>query len=1565
MSETTSEPTTPRPQPAIAAEEGASPATAANSVTESTAAPPEPNHAGIVPHLEQSPGFPVVGIGASAGGLMAFKQFLSKMPPNSGAAFVLVPHLDPKHESLMVELLARQTRMPVTEARDGQEVEPDCVYIIPPQKDLTITGRKLHFSDPAERHGLSTAIDLFLESLARDQHERAVGIILSGTSSHGAMGLKEIKRHGGMVMVQQPQSAEYDQMPLNAIATGVVDFILTPEEMPETLVKYLRHAYVVGSHRPSVDESSYEQLTRILSVLKSRTKYDFHNYRKNMLLRRVQRRMGVCHLASLADYLSYLRRHPGEVDALYKDLLVGVTQFFRDPEVFEVLEQQVLPELVARGLQRANVDQADGGVLTATEAKRVRVWVPACATGEEAYSIAMLLIERFTAAGKTPQFQLFASDIDEQSLGIARQGTYADNITTEVSPERLQRFFTRSDAQHWQVNKPLRDSITFAAQNLISDTPFTKLDLISCRNLLIYLEPAVQEKVIRLFHFALAEGGFLLLGPSESIGSETDLFEPISKKWRLFRRVQTARRPAVEVPIVPGEDRRPMRSVPFRPTPTPTIGFKELTQRLILDDYAPASVLINSNHEIINLIGPLVNYLEFPPGEITHDLLAMARTGLRTKIRAAVHKSQETGSVVFDLDARVKRDGAYVPCTIRVRPVTEPKDAAGLLLVTFQDRASTEVAVVADAVTCSSEEAQSQLIRHLEQELKAAREDLQSSVEDFESSSEELKASNEEIMSMNEELQSANEELETSKEELQSLNEELTTVNCQLQDKVEELDRSHNDLINLMTSSEVATVFLDTELRIKRFTPPVARLLSLRPTDVDRLMSDLAPKFSDTQLLNDCQKVLDSLVPMEQILVDTESSAGIQQPLADRRDNTVSPAGPSTGMLPRNTSSRCYLRRILPYRTNGNRIDGVVINYVDVTQRMAGEAQSRRLAAVLWDSNDAITVHDLNGQILAWNRGAEKIYGYPASDALKMNIRDIVPLDKREETLAYAARLARGESVTAFETQRLTRDGRTLDVDLAVTAYRNEWGQLECIATTERDITERLQLAQKLAQLNATLEQRVADQTREVRLLAQAISHLGEGVIITSAKMDWPGPEIIFVNDAMCRISGYAAHELLGRTPRVLQGDKTDRDQVDRMIRDLSVGQSCSIELVKYRKDGTAYDTELFITPLFDAAGQRTNFVSIQRDISARKRSEEVMRQSEERMRAVLNTAFDAIILIDQRGVIVSVNPATERLFGYDQKELLGQNVSVLMPPPYCNEHDSYIARFLETGEGRIIGSGRELVARRKDGTLFPIDLAVSQVDHIGLFAGIIRDISLRKELQQQVLRIAEEEQRRIGQELHDGTGQELTGLSLFAGTIVDLLHRAPRKTQPDQSDWLITADDLTRLRETAMGLSRNLVETNRHVQQLCHGIMPVQVEVEGLRAALEQLATSTNDLQRVACRCRSSSSIAVANNTVATHLYRIAQEAVNNALKHSHATEIEISLSTLQGDIVLEVSDNGIGFDPNSLVRATAPGHSHGFGLEIMNYRAGIIGGQLRILRRGAGGMLVKCVVPTYGKNP
>ena len=1000
-----------------------------------------------------STNFPIVGIGASAGGLNAYKAFFSHMPANSNMAFVLVPHLDPSHQSLMVELLAKQTAMPVCEVTDNLLVEPNHVYIIPPAHYLSIKKYMLQLASPPETRGAEIAIDSFLRSLAEDQKERAIGIILSGTGSHGTSGLQAVKANGGMAMVQNPDTAEYDRMPQNAIDTGCIDYILPPEEMPDVLIKYAQHAYVKGDWNPDqLPETEQDQLSRILALLRARIKYDFRCYRKNMLLRRIQRRMGLNHVDHLSEYLELLRNNTDEVDRLYRDLLISVTGFFRDSEAYRVLEQRVIPYLIEHNKSEVPV----------------RAWIPGCATGEEAYSIAMLLIEQFSAAQKSPNIQIYASDIDENALEFARQGIYPQSIATDISAKRLARFFTPTDS-HYQVKKQLRESVVFAAQNLISDAPFSKLDLISCRNLLIYLDPEVQRKVISLFHFSLHEDGFLFLGSSETVGRQLDMFETVSKKWRIFRRIGPTRRDLINFPIVSSYKRRGLLQPLIETASSQELNFAELTHRQLLQDYGPASALINRKYEILYFYGATGDFLEPPTGEPTRDLMAMARQGLRTKLRAACHKAISQNQSVTDSSARVKCNNGWQPCTLTVKPIIDTKQAEGLLLVSFQIR---ETMPPADLNKSENAEAESSLVNQLEYELKSTREDLQSTIEEMESSNEELKASNEEIMSMNEELQSSNEELETSKEELQSLNEELRTVNNQLQDKVEQLDQASNDMLNLLNSSNIATLFLDTQFRIQQFTPATGRLLKLIDSDIGRAINTFATDFTGDDLLEDARLVLEKLASVEKEIHSRDGHA--------------------------------YLRRCQPYRTPDNRIEGVVITFDDMTERLKAEAQSRRLAAVVRDSNDAITVHDFDGNILDWNHGAEQIYGYSETEALSMNIRDLAPADRQDEALEYIRSAASGRNIASYDTRRLTKDGRTLDIWMTVTTLKDDSGQPVAVASTERDISER-----------KTIDGLRAQSER----LMLMVEHLPAGALYLAS-------DNITMNRAAEKITGYKRDEL-------------------------------------------------------------------------------------------------------------------------------------------------------------------------------------------------------------------------------------------------------------------------------------------------------------------------------------------------------------------------------------------------------------------------------------------------------
>ena len=825
--------------------------------------------------------FPIVGIGASAGGLDAFKHFFSTLRAESGMAFVLIQHLDPTRESLTADLVGSYTRMRVAQVEDGMRVEANRVYVIPPNAYLSIHERTLRLSAPTAPRSLRMAVDFFLRSLAADQHENAIGIILSGTGTDGTLGLKDIKASGGMTMVQDPQTVQHDGMPRSAIAGGNADYVLPAEQMSDALLAYVQHAAVVATSMAVRPEKTSDPLAAVVEVLRTRTNFDFSGYKQGTLRRRIQRRMSLRQLTELPRYVEVLRNDPAEVTALFKDLLINVTSFFREPAAWQVLQEQVIRRLVAA---------KDTDV-------PLRVWIPACATGEEAYSIAMVLSEEFEAAGKVCGLQVFASDVDTDALETARAGIYPEGIAAHVSAQRLSRFFI-AGAHSYQVNKELRDAVVFAQQSLVSDPPFSRLDLISCRNLFIYLESAVQERLIPLLHFALVEGGYLFMGSAEGIGLQEDLFEPVSTKWRIYRRIGPTRHDRLPFPLaaapVPIVARGRTANLPNSPR------LATLAQQLLLQRYAPACVIINRTGEILYFHGRTDDYLAQPSGLPTRDLIAQARHGLRTQLRGAIQEAIRDNRRVVLPGVQMRRGNTFRCVKVTVEPLNAANtEIEGLWLVSLEDEP--EIPAPTAAHTAAEARAgDAALVHQLEYELKSTKEDLQQTIED-------VRAANEELMSVNEEFQSSNEELETSKEELQSLNEELTTANTQLEGKIGELEATNNDLDNLLTSTNIATLFLDTQLRIRRFTPAATRLFSLIPSDIGRPIGDIAQKFSDPDLLRDAAAVL-------------------HRPIAPK---TEVPAH----------DGRWYVRQVLPYRTRDNRIEGVVMTFSDVAAEALQEAR--------------------------------------------------------------------------------------------------------------------------------------------------------------------------------------------------------------------------------------------------------------------------------------------------------------------------------------------------------------------------------------------------------------------------------------------------------------------------------------------------------------------------------------------------------------------------------------------------------------------------------------------------
>ncbi len=851
--------------------------------------------------------FPVVGIGASAGGLDACKKLVTALPAETGMAFILIQHLDPTHQSMMVDLLAGHTAMTVSQAADGMPIEREHLYVIPPGTYLSVVDGVLRLSPPQARHGARLPFDFLLHSLASDRGASAICVVLSGSGADGSLGLKSIRQQHGLVIAQDPDEAGFDGMPRSAIMTGAVDQVLPVEKIPDAIVKYGRRiALMRTASGSSTLETGHDGLPKIIDLLRDATGHDFALYKQGTLRRRIERRMAMAALETdnTEHYMEMLRGDPREAELLAKDLLINVTSFFRDPKVFERISETIVPELI----RDRPSDQT------------IRIWVAGCSTGEETYSLAMIFLEQIAAAGSDVKLQVFASDIDADAVASAREGLYSESIEANVSPDRLARFFQK-DEHGYKVSPDLRAPVIFTVQDLLTDPPFSRIDLVSCRNLLIYLRPDAQAKIISLFHFALREGGILLLGSSETAGGNDGGFEVISKPERLYR--HSGRSRAGEPGRVPDTARIAARLGQERPVSRQTV-LAELCRRLVIDTHAPAAVLVNHKLECLYSLGPVDRYLRIAPGGATHELLAMAHEDIRTKLRSAIQQANQANTRIVVAGARTSHAGQPIAFSIDVQPVSN--EGEPLLLICFVNEPNAEPAKSRAARREPSE------VITLEQELEATRAELQGATHALEISHDEQRAINEEALSVQEEFQSTNEELLTSKEELQSLNEELTALNSQLQETLEKQRTTANDLQNVLYSTDVATIFLDAKLNIRFFTPATRSLFSVIAGDIGRPLADLKSLADDDALLADARAVLQSRAPMEREIQARSGS--------------------------------WYARRILPYRTEDNRVEGVVITFSDITLRtqvadamgvaqrqaeQANVAKSRFLAAASHD----------------------------------------------------------------------------------------------------------------------------------------------------------------------------------------------------------------------------------------------------------------------------------------------------------------------------------------------------------------------------------------------------------------------------------------------------------------------------------------------------------------------------------------------------------------------------------------------------------------------------------------
>jgi two-component system CheB/CheR fusion protein len=847
-----------------------------------------------------SPPYPVVGIGASAGGLAAVEAFFTHMPADAGVemAFVLVQHLAPQHKSILTELVQRFTQMTVTEISDGVAIQPNNVYIIPPNHDLELYHGTLHLMELVTVHGLHLPIDAFFRSLARDQREQTICIVLSGAGSDGALGVRAVNEAGGMTMAQLPESAEYASMPQSAIATGLVDYVLPPAEMPAALLSYVRHSFTREERKgEEPTERAGELLQKIFILLRAQTRHDFAGYKPNTVRRRIERRMAVHRIETLADYVRYLQQTPLEVQTLFRELLIGVTRFFRDPEAFTTVSLEVVPHL----FEGRNPGDA------------VRVWVPGCSTGEEAFSLAMLLFEYAQEQHAGVKVAIFATDIDAVAIEKARAGVYPANIAADIEPTRLERFFT-PDGNTYAVKKVIRDMVVFAEQDVLLDPPFSHIDFISCRNLLIYLNAEVQKRLLPIFHYALDPQGFLFLGASESVGEFTNLFTPIDRKWKIYRRkdvvIPYRQLAGVRPPLAAGA--AAPHAVETKGPSAEATNFRASLEQYLLDHHTPAGVLINESGDILFIHGSTGRYLEPAQGLANFNIKRMAREGLRLELITALQQAVARGKAVRHLGVRILGDDRSVTLNLLVTPLAV---SPGLFIVVFEE-VETKAAEKKPGKPAVSDRDQRAIA--LEQELQAKEDYLQRHVE-------EVTTNNEELQSANEELQSSNEELDTSKEELQSVNEELATVNTELQRNIDALTQVNDDMQNLLSSIEVGTVFVDAELRVQRFTTAITDIINLIPNDIGRPLNDITVNLRGyDRLAADAKQVFETLVKKE---IEVQA-----------------------------VSTRWYLIRILPYRTQDNAIAGVVITFSDITRMKTLQVEMQQLK--LYAENIVDTVRE-------------------------------------------------------------------------------------------------------------------------------------------------------------------------------------------------------------------------------------------------------------------------------------------------------------------------------------------------------------------------------------------------------------------------------------------------------------------------------------------------------------------------------------------------------------------------------------------------------------------------------
>jgi two-component system CheB/CheR fusion protein len=1432
--------------------------------------------------------FPVVAIGASAGGLAAFSELLKALPPNTGMAFVLIQHLEPKHESALTALLSKATSMPVAEVSEGMAVEPNCVYVIPPNKDMTIRKGVLRLAPRSAASGPQRPIDDFSIALAEEQGDAAIGVVLSGTGSDGTYGLKAIKAAGGVTFAQDPKTAQWSAMPMSAIAAGSVDFVLSPKRIAAELARIGRHPYLADAR----DMPEGSDLDKLCLILRSEVGIDFRLYKQATVRRRIARRMALQKIATLKKYAQILKQNAEEAHALADDIFIHVTSFFRDPECFQALRKQVLAKL---GLKRPAEDP-------------IRIWVAGCSTGEEVYSIAMLLLEELGERANRIKIQIFGTDVQESAVEHARAAIYSEAAVARLTPVRLKRFFVQSD-HGYRVQKSIRDLCVFARHDIAKDPPFSKLDLISCRNVLIYMGPALQKRILSVFQFALKPGGFLFLGNSESVSDYSDAFAVEDQKHRIFLRKLTAAAfrefPSTPVP----------RGVNVPAPRTSAAGlvrdFRKEAEGLLLEEYAPPALVVDPDLHIVHFQGDVSPYLAPATGQPSFHLLKMVRPEFVLDLRTAISKARKEGVAVRNEGVQFKHEGKPAAVRLEVQPLSKRNGKNKDLLVVFRSVEPAGSALSKEEGRKSGRAAGKkrapEIAAKLARELASTREHLRALIAEHETAQEEMKAANEEILSSNEELQSANEELETAKEELQSANEELVTLNDELQNRNDELNVLMHDLSNLLVGVNIPVLVLDADLHVRRFTPVAGALLNLIPGDVGRPFSDIASTLdvADWQAL--FRKV-------------TDRGEVVDREVSDQNGHR-------------------YSMRVCPYRVGNHEIEGVLVVMLDVDliYRARDEAQKSGdyARAIIETIHDALVVLDSEYRVLTVNRSF--------CDLFRVSLQDV----ERQSFFGTSAGQWSGPRLRDLLGDVLAKSTEVKDLEhdhdfpeigrrtLLLRARRIRTSGMILIAI--EDVTERKQAQKELQRSEAAISA-LLDSTPQ--------SVLGVNV----------NGKIVLVNGNTERMFGYRREELLGQPLDILIPEKFREHHAELhqtyfanvYRRPMGIG----LDLEGRRKDGTYFPVEIALSVIDTAAGKIA--VAFVNDITNRKRVEDALRQREHEINTVLDDNPDVILRLNREFRYTYVNAKTAKVAGIPREAFVGKTPGeVGLPQDLIDQWRRYTVRTFETGQPSILrfsypSPGGATEWEEQFIPEFAPDGSVESVLCIG------RDVTERNRLQKitetanehiralaaSLLTAQEEERRRVSGLLHDKICQQLAALAIDMG---GLAAESPAKV----------------VQERLKTLQARVVTASEATRHIAYELHPSVLDDLGLEASLKDLCNQFSAQHPdIALEFTGAAATASIPREVASCLYRVARECLQNIAQHANAKHASIALASQSGVLGLTITDDGVGFDPE-----TVKGHG-GLGLIFMEERARLVRGKLSITARQPHGTRIALDVPVQSDN-